>query len=44
MHVRVLSGVEVHHVSEAVVKAWARALHEATRVVSDTLPSTKGTL
>ena len=44
MHVRVLSGTEVHHVCEAVVKAWARALYEATRVVSDTLPSTKGTL
>ena len=44
MHVRVLSGVEVHHVCEAVVKAWARALHEAVQIVSDTLPSTKGTL
>jgi imidazoleglycerol-phosphate dehydratase len=44
MHVRVRSGVEVHHVCEAVVKAWARALHEATKIVSDTLPSTKGLL
>jgi imidazoleglycerol-phosphate dehydratase len=44
MHVRVLAGTEVHHVCEAVVKAWARALREATAVVSDTLPSTKGTL
>ncbi len=44
MHVRVLSGTEVHHVVEAVVKAWARALYEATRVVSETLPSTKGLL
>lgn len=44
LHVRVLSGVETHHVSEAVVKAFARALHVATRVTSDTLPSTKGVL
>lgn len=44
MHVRVLSGTEVHHVCEAIVKAWARALHQATRIVSNTLPSTKGTL
>lgn len=44
MHVRVLSGVEVHHVSEAIVKAWARALQAATRVVSESLPSTKGLL
>jgi imidazoleglycerol-phosphate dehydratase len=44
MHVRVLSGTEVHHVCEAIVKAWARALQEATKIVSDTLPSTKGLL
>ena len=44
MHVRVLSGLETHHVCEAVVKAWAKALHEAVKVVSDTLPSTKGLL
>jgi imidazoleglycerol-phosphate dehydratase len=44
MHVRVLSGLEVHHVCEAVTKAFSRALREATRVVSDTLPSTKGVL
>lgn len=44
MHVRVLSGSEVHHVCEAIVKAWARALHDATRIVSESLPSTKGLL
>ena len=44
MHVRVLSGVETHHVNEAVMKAFARALHQATRVTSDVLPSTKGML
>jgi imidazoleglycerol-phosphate dehydratase len=44
MHVRVLSGKETHHVSEAVMKAFARSLYSATRVTSDTLPSTKGLL
>ena len=44
MHVRVLSGVETHHVSEAVVKAFAKALRKAVRVTSKTLPSTKGVL
>ncbi|MEM7736902.1 MAG: imidazoleglycerol-phosphate dehydratase HisB [Deinococcota bacterium] len=44
LHVRVLSGVETHHVCEAVVKAFARALWQATRITSDALPSTKGLL
>ncbi|MBS3966925.1 MAG: imidazoleglycerol-phosphate dehydratase [Truepera sp.] len=42
MHVRVIAGRETHHVSEAIVKAWARALYQATRLTSDTVPSTKG--
>ncbi len=44
MHVRVLAGREVHHVSEAIIKAFARALYAATRVTSNALPSTKGSL
>lgn len=44
MHVRVLAGRETHHVCEAITKAFARALHVATRVTSNTLPSTKGVL
>ena len=44
MHVRVLAGIETHHVSEAIVKAWAKALRKAVRVTSETLPSTKGVL
>jgi imidazoleglycerol-phosphate dehydratase len=44
MHVRVLSGREVHHVVEAIMKAFARALFAATRVTSSDLPSTKGSL
>ncbi len=44
MHVRILSGSETHHVCEAVFKAFARALYQATRVTSKTLPSTKGVI
>lgn len=44
LHVRVLAGQETHHVAEAVTKAFARALHQATRVTSEALPSTKGLL
>lgn len=44
VHVRVLAGEETHHVCEAVMKAFARALHAATRVTHDELPSTKGLL
>ena len=44
MHVRVLAGEETHHVVEAIMKAFARALHAATRVTRDGVPSTKGSL
>lgn len=44
LHVRLLNGKEVHHVVEAIFKAFARALFAATRVTSQDLPSTKGSL
>lgn len=44
LHVRLLSADEVHHACEAIMKAFARALHGATRVTHDALPSTKGLL
>jgi len=44
MHVRVLAGQETHHVSEAIMKAFARALSKASKIVSTELPSTKGLL
>jgi imidazoleglycerol-phosphate dehydratase len=44
LHVRLLSGREAHHVIEAIVKALARALHQATRVTHTQMPSTKGSL
>ena len=44
VHVRVLSGREAHHVIEAVTKALARAVYQATRITHDQMPSTKGSL
>lgn len=44
IHVRVQSGVESHHVCEAVTKAFARALGMAAARAGDDLPSTKGML
>ncbi len=44
LHLRVLAGREAHHVIEASFKALARALHAATRVTRDDLPSSKGVL
>ena len=44
LHVRVLAGEETHHVVEAIFKAFARALHDATRVGDGGVPSTKGVL
>lgn len=44
MHVRVLAGVEAHHVAEAITKAFARALRDALTVTGSDVPSTKGVL
>ena len=44
LHVRLLAGREAHHVMEAVVKAFARALRDAVQVTSQELASTKGLL
>jgi imidazoleglycerol-phosphate dehydratase len=44
LHVTLLAGRETHHVCEAVMKGWARALKQACRITGDTLPSTKGVL
>jgi histidinol-phosphate/aromatic aminotransferase/cobyric acid decarboxylase-like protein/imidazoleglycerol phosphate dehydratase HisB len=38
------SGSDPHHVAEAAFKAVGRALHDATRIGGDELPSTKGVL
>jgi imidazoleglycerol-phosphate dehydratase len=47
LHVKLEYGEEPHHVAEAIFKALARALDEATRIderMADALPSTKGSL
>jgi imidazoleglycerol-phosphate dehydratase len=44
LHVDAIRGTNSHHLVEAVFKSLAVALHHATRVVRDDLPSTKGTL
>ena len=47
LHFRMLAGDNVHHIAEAVFKAFGRSLREACSVDAaraDVLPSTKGTL
>jgi imidazoleglycerol-phosphate dehydratase len=44
LHVRWVATGDAHHGVEAVMKAVARALHHATRITTDVLPSTKGVL
>lgn len=44
LHVRLVSGRNVHHIVEASFKAVARALRDAVRVEGTDVPSTKGTL
>jgi imidazoleglycerol-phosphate dehydratase len=47
LHARVLYGRDDHHQAEALFKAWARALDQATQIDprrADVIPSTKGIL
>jgi len=46
LHINVPYGTNSHHIAEAVFKATAQALGQATRIVDATgrIPSTKGTL
>jgi imidazoleglycerol-phosphate dehydratase len=44
LHVDLIRGENTHHILEAVFKSLALALHAATRLVREDLPSTKGTL
>ena len=44
LHADLLRGVNTHHKVEALFKALARALREASRLEGGSVPSTKGTL
>ena len=44
LHMRMVSGRNVHHILEASFKAVARALRDAVRVEGGGVPSTKGAL
>ena len=44
LHVVMHRGRNTHHIVEATFKGVARALRDAVRIESDTMPSTKGTL
>jgi imidazoleglycerol-phosphate dehydratase len=44
IHADLLRGVNTHHKVEALFKALARALRQATRIEGSGVPSTKGTL
>ena len=42
LHIDVLKGKNVHHIIEAIFKAFARSLKEDVKITSDKLPSSKG--
>jgi len=44
LHIDCIRGENAHHLIEAAFKSFALALHAATRIVHDDVPSTKGTL
>ncbi|QDU33670.1 Imidazoleglycerol-phosphate dehydratase [Poriferisphaera corsica] len=44
LHIEVPWGENNHHISEAVFKAFGRALRQAIAVTGDQIPSTKGSL
>jgi len=44
LHADLLRGINTHHKVEALFKALARALGQATRIAGGGVPSTKGTL
>ncbi|MEM4884840.1 MAG: imidazoleglycerol-phosphate dehydratase, partial [Saccharolobus sp.] len=44
IHIRQLNGYNTHHIIEASFKALGLSLYEASRIVTDEIRSTKGTL
>ncbi|GHT33327.1 imidazoleglycerol-phosphate dehydratase [Endomicrobiia bacterium] len=44
LHVNVIHGKNTHHIIEGIFKSFGRALGEAIKISSDSIPSTKGVL
>ena len=44
LHVNIPYGTNSHHIAEAIFKALGQALCQAVKIVSEDIPSTKGTL
>lgn len=44
LHINVPYGKDLHHIIEAIFKAFAKALNEASRILGQQLPSTKGVI
>ncbi|TXT65228.1 MAG: Imidazoleglycerol-phosphate dehydratase [Promethearchaeota archaeon] len=44
LHLHILYGMDQHHKVEAAFKSLARAIKKAKKIVSDEIPSTKGSL
>lgn len=44
MHINNITGSNNHHIIESIFKAFARAMDQATKIVSDKIPSSKGVL
>ena len=44
LFIKLLKGGNMHHEAEAIFKAFAKCVHDAVKIVSDTVPSSKGVL
>lgn len=44
LHINLVYGNNYHHMAESIFKAFARALKEATTIVGDKIPSSKGVI
>lgn len=42
LHVNLVYGKDLHHIVESIFKAFAKSLNEASRIMGENVPSTKG--
>lgn len=42
LHVNLVYGKDLHHIVESIFKAFAKSLNEASRIIGENVPSTKG--